>query len=90
MEKEIINNLKHKIEVLEQQLKEKDQVIEQEVRYKQNERVKCDLKDKEINTLNEHLKLSFKVFNQIEDKILNIVKEILAIYGKTITDQKKQ
>ena len=47
--------------MLEQQLKEKDQVIEQEVRYKQNERVKCDLKEKEINTLNEQLKLNGRI-----------------------------
>ena len=92
-----IESLKKKVETLEQQLKEKDLHIQDEVRYKQNERARVEMleqqlkeKDKEIEAINKQLKLSFNAFNQFEDKILNIAKEILAVYGKTITDQKKQ
>ena len=91
------NPIKAEIESLKQQLKEKDSHIQEEVLYKKNERARVETleqqlkeRDKEIETINKQLKLSFNAFNQFEDKILNIAKEILAVYGKTITDQKKQ
>ena len=82
---------------MEQQLKEKDLHIQDEIRYKRNERARVEMveqqlkeRDKEIEAITKQLKLSFNAFNQFEDKILNIANEILDVYGKTITDQKKQ
>ena len=86
--KKDIQTLQNKVASLEAQLKEKDLQVDEEVRYKLEERKKAQDKDLEIMALKEKLSLSFGVIKDNDNKILEIAKEIVKVYGKEITDKK--
>ena len=77
----IIDDKTKKIESLEDLLKEKDLQVEEEVRNKL-------IENKKVSSYQEKLRLMANLVKVNEEKLIEIVRKVVNLYGKEIVDKK--
>ncbi len=77
----IIDDKTKKIESLEHLLKEKDLQVEEEVRNKL-------IENKKVLSYQEKLRLMANLVKVNEEKLIEIVRKVVNLYGKEIVDKK--
>tara|TARA_R100001079_G_C4394842_1_gene128839 strand:- start:123 stop:404 length:282 start_codon:yes stop_codon:yes gene_type:complete len=77
----IIDDKTKKIESLEHLLKEKDLQVEEEVRNKL-------IENKKVSSYQEKLRLMANLVKVNEEKLIEIVRKVVNLYGKEIVDKK--
>ena len=77
----IIDDKTKKIESLEHLLKEKDLQVEEEVRNKL-------IENKKVSSYQEKLRLMANLVKVNEEKLIEIVRKVVNLYGKEIIDKK--
>ena len=77
----IIDDKTKKIESLEHLLKEKDLQVEEEVRNKL-------IENKKVLSYQEKLRLMANLVKVNEEKLIEIVRNVVNLYGKEIVDKK--
>ncbi len=70
-----------KLELLEKLLKEKDIQLDEEVRNKLSER-------QQVESYREKLRLMANLVKVNEEKLIDIVRKVVNLYGKEIIDKK--
>ena len=70
-----------KLELLEKLLKEKDIQLDEEVRNKLSER-------QQVESYREKLRLMANLVKVNEEKLIDIVRKVVNLYGKEIVDKK--
>ena len=77
----IIDDKTKKIESLEHLLKEKDLQVDEEVRNKL-------IENKKVSSYQEKLRLMANLVKVNEEKLIEIVRKVVNLYGKEIVDKK--